>query len=871
MAPAVKTFSRLLLSLLLFPPSPPVLGASEKKGKPVAPEPALVKSAFTPDAAGFGQQVQPFLKEHCVSCHGPEKQKGDLRLDTLPNRFEDAATAARWAEVVHVLNRHEMPPEEKPQPAPVAAARFAEWLEGELSRAELSKRSSRVVLRRMNRAEYNNTIRDLVGVDFKPAEKFPEDPPAGGFDNIGRALSISPLQLELYYAAARQILDRALVEGERPPAIKWRFEPEENTLGTDRFRVQRDTQKSILLNKGENPVEGGMTVIHHDSWNKVPSFRNFSVPAEGEYIVRFRAAGRVPEREAVVGSARGILEARRVESDAKNPQFKERNEKHMQDDLRHFETHPCYGYGPPRVKLTQHLGGTPRVLAEMDVAAPEAAPHEYEVRAYFTTQSAGISLHYDYAIPKMLENFWLQSRDEFARPVLLLDWIELEGPVHSAWPPESHTRLLFDSPNQGLSEKEYAGEVLSRFMARAYRRPVRPEEVAPKVALFEKLRAEKPSFVEAIKVPLAAVLTSPQFLYLVEPEPGDAAPRKLNSHELASRLSYFLWSSLPDTDLSNAAATGELLRPDGLRAQLLRMLADTRSEALVKNFAGQWLGLRKMGANPPSATLYPEYDRHLEVSMVRETEAFFGEILRHRLDVRTLLKSDFVTINERLARFYQIPGVRGDEMRRVEAPPEAHRGGLVTQASIQCLTSNGTRTSPVVRGVWILRTLLGSDPGLPVANVGEIQSKVPGIDKATVRQRLAIHRETPSCARCHDKIDPLGLALENFNAAGEWREREGHGYNGRINKDDPVIDASAKMPDGTAFAGVEGLQEQLLKNEDRFLETLASQLATYALGRELGFSDRKMVRDFAAHTKQRGYTLEALLEAIVSSSAFTTK
>ena len=210
-------------------------------------------------------------------------------------------------------------------------------------------------------------------------------------------------------------------------------------------------------------------------------------------------------------------------------------------------------------------------------------------------------------------------------------------------------------------------------------------------------------------------------------------------------------------------------------------------------------------------------------------------------------------------------------MRRVEVPPEVHRGGLVTQASIQCLTSNSTRTSPVVRGVWILRTLLGSDPGLPVANVGEIQSKVPGIDKATVRQRLAIHRETPSCARCHDKIDPLGLALENFNAAGEWREREGHGYNGRINKDDPVIDASAKMPDGTAFAGVEGLQEQLLKNEERFLETLASQLATYALGRELGFSDRKMVRDFAAHTRQRGYTLEALLEAIVSSSAFTTK
>ncbi len=871
MPPTVKIFSRLLLSLLLFSPSPHVSGASEKKERPAATESPSAKTAFKVDATGFGQQVQPFLKEHCVSCHGPEKQKGDLRLDTLPNRFEDAATAAKWAEVVHVLNRHEMPPEEKPQPAPAAASRFAEWLEGELSRAELSKRSSRVVLRRMNRAEYNNTIRDLVGVDINPAEKFPEDPPAGGFDNIGQALSISPLQLELYYAAARQILDRALVEGEQPPAIKWRFEPEENTLGSDRFRVQRDTQKSIILNKGENPVEDGMTVVHHDSWNKVPSFRNFSVPSEGEYIVRFRAAGRVPGREAVVSSARGILETRRAEADAKNPQFKERNEKHMQDDLRHFATHPCYGYGPPRVKLTQHLGGTPRVLAEMDVAAPEAAPREYEVRGYFTTQSAGISVQYDYAIPKMLENFWMQSRDEFARPTLLLDWIELEGPVHSTWPPASHTRILFDSPKQKASEKEYASEVLARFMARAYRRPVLPAEVDSKVALFERLRADKPSFVEAIKVPLAAVLTSPQFLYLVEPEPGEAAPRKLSSYELASRLSYFLWSSLPDAELSAAAASGALLRPEGMRAQLQRMLADPRSEALVKNFAGQWLGLRKMGANPPAATLYPEYDRHLEVSMMRETEAFFGEVLRQRLDVRKLLKSDFVTINERLARFYRIPGVKGDEMRKVEPPPEAHRGGLVTQASIQCITSNGTRTSPVARGVWILRTLLGSDPGLPVANVGEIQSKVPGIDKATVRQRLAIHRETPSCARCHDKIDPLGLAMENFNASGEWREQEGHGYNGRIDKNDPVIDASAKMPDGTAFAGVEGLQEQLLKNEERFLETLAAQLATYALGRELGFSDRRMIRGFAAQLKQRGYTLDALLESIVTSAAFTTK
>ena len=328
---------------------------------------------------------------------------------------------------------------------------------------------------------------------------------------------------------------------------------------------------------------------------------------------------------------------------------------------------------------------------------------------------------------------------------------------------------------------------------------------------------------------------------------------------------------MPDDELTQLAVSGKLTKPEVMRTQVKRLLADARSDAFVKNFAGQWLGLRKVGANPPSQTLYPEYDRHFEISIVRETEGFFTEVLRNDLDARNLIKSDFVTINERLARFYGIPGVRGDAIRRVPAPPESHRGGLITQASIHSITSNGTRTSPVVRGVWVMKTLLGTDPGLPVANVGEIQTKVPGIDKATVRQRLSIHREAASCARCHNKIDPLGLSLENFNATGEWRDQEGHGYNGRIEKDDPVIDASAKMPDGTEFIGVEGLQEQLLNKEDLFLTSLASQLTTYALGRELGFSDRSAIRSFVEQMKEGKYTISSLIAAIVTSKSFTTK
>lgn len=347
--------------------------------------------------------------------------------------------------------------------------------------------------------------------------------------------------------------------------------------------------------------------------------------------------------------------------------------------------------------------------------------------------------------------------------------------------------------------------------------------------------------------------------------------RPLGAYELASRLSYFLWSSMPDDVLFKAAADGSLLKPAVTAAQVDRMLRDPKATAFTQNFTGQWLGLRKVGANPPAHNLYPEYDRHLETSMVRESEAFFAEILNHDLDVRNLIKSDFVVINERLARFYDIPSVKGDAFRRVTVAPESHRGGIVTQASIQTITSNGTRTSPVTRGVWILRTLLGQDPGLPVANVGEIATKVPGIDKATVRQRLEIHRTNPACARCHDKIDPLGFALENYDACGEWRVREGHGYQGRIEPNDPLINASARMPDGTAIAGVGGLQDYLMKNDALFLRTLTGAMATYALGRELGVADKQLVDGSVAKVRKNGMTLRALIHAIVESKEFRSK
>ena len=812
---------------------------------------------------GYAKTVTPFFNSYCAQCHGATKAKGNLRVDTLTSNFLDPATKEKWGEIVNVLNSHQMPPKQEKQPSRAEVAAVVDWVTAQMAQAEMARRDSAVILRRLNREEYKNTIRDLTGVDFD-VSGFPADPAAGGFDNNGKALTISPLHMELYIEAARKILGRALFEGEQPQSVKWRFEPEVGDGDSSRITLP-DKQRPIV-HGGRNVKREGLTIMHHASWDLNPNARDFSMPLEGEYIIRVRAAGRIPARDEVVASAEKILAARREEQDAKNPNGKRWSQEAFENDLKHFKTDRIYDYGPPRLKLIQDLAGQPRVLAEWDVDAGPDAPKVYEFRARFTTQKAGLTLEYAYSIPGVLENFWMQGRNEFARPEAHLDWFEIEGPVYDAWPPSSHTRVL--PLAQTNDERAYARQILGKFMKKAWRRPVTAAEIDAKIALFDTVRQEKPSVVEALKISLIAVLASPHFLYIAEPSTHAARP--LNDYELATRLAYFLWSTTPDDELLRLADAGKLNQPAVLYEQTERLLKDPRSEAFVKNFAGQWVGLREVGANPPAPDLYPQYDRHLEVSIVAESHAFFREILRRDLPVTNFIKSDFVTINERLARFYGIEGVRGDEFRVVKVPAGVRRGGLATQASVLTITSNGTRTSPVKRGTWVMKTLLGTDPGLPVANAGDIPPKVPGVGKATVRQRLSIHREKPQCARCHDKIDPLGLALENYNAAGEWREQEGFGYKGRIGRDDPQIDASATMPDGTQFVGIEGLQDALLKQQDLFSTSLANRVYTYALGRELGPADALETKAAAAHLKKHG-TLRSLIRFVVGSKAFRTK
>ncbi len=832
---------------------------------------ALCRPTF---AGEFDEVVRPFLNQHCIACHGSKTAESDLRLDTAPNaNFADPSAKSWWGEIVNVLNSHEMPPESETQPPAEDVAKVVDWITEQISAAELSRKDSAIVLRRLNRTEYKNTVRDLIGVDID-VSGFPLDPASGGFDNNGSALTVSPLLLDLYFETSNKIVNSAIVEGSQPESIRWRFEPESGDSDSNRVRYGKN---NAIVNGGKNPVEGDFKVMHHERWDKKLNARDFKLPSAGTYTIRVRAAGVIPQRAEVVAAAERALAGRRDKQLKENSKGEKWHREQYERDLQHFKSDRMYDYGPPRLKLIRDLGGQPTVLAEFDVDAAKDAPKVYEFQAKFTTEKAGLTLDYAYEIPSVLENFWMQNHDDFARPTAYVDWFEIEGPVYESWPPASHARVLgevssLDADVEKKEEMKIVRGALSRFMRRAYRRPVLASELDSRMKLYAAERERTSSIIEAFKIPLAATLCSPHFLYIEEPLTSAASgTRKLNDHELAARLSYFLWSTMPDDELMKLASANKLRESQELERQVTRMLAHPNIDAFVSNFTGQWLGLREVGANPPAKDLYPHYDRHLETSMVRECDAFFREIMESDASVMNFVKSDFVVINERLARFYEIDGVRGDHFRKVTVTPDAHRGGVVTQAAIHTITSNGTRTSPVKRGTWIMKNLLGMDPGLPVANAGDIAPKVPGLDKATVRQRLEIHRTLPQCARCHNKIDPLGFALENFNASGQWRVQEGFGYKGRIGENDPLIDASSKMLDGTEIDGVGGLQSALVAREELFLKCLAAKLLTYALGRELGIADQPTVNAASKHLQANEYRLSSLIQYIVQSDLFGRK
>ncbi|MDB6038217.1 MAG: hypothetical protein JWM99_2058 [Verrucomicrobiales bacterium] len=787
------------------------------------------RSAEPVSTEGFETIVKPFFSQHCIQCHGEKKQKGDLRVDTLKIDFESPKIMGQWEEIMNRINSGEMPPEKETRPRPDDVARMAEWITARLQEASAAGQSGlgeRIAFRKLSREEYANSIRDLLGVTFNITDPtgLPEDPDWQGFQRIGSVLTLSPAHVEKYLAAAEMVLDEALGLGTLPQRKVIHWSPFE-------IRVWEQFEKEYQARGIADKVRVDLVPN-----NGALDDRTLEIKTTGDYLVRVKtsglrpAGGRAPRLRLYAGDLSRVLFEQDIEAPEDQPATIE------------FRTHLPAGSHPIRIVN----------------AVPGPNPEDRRSRAS-DTRNAFTDLRT--RIP-----WQMKFTDDEGRPIvpfLLLDSIEWEGPLGDSWPTKAHQEIFFGGES-ATNDLGYAHEIIARFAARAWRRPVNGPEVDRLVKLVEQTQKLGDNFEVSVKTALVAVLCSKSFLYLEEGNPI-ARSEKLTDYELASRLSYFLWSSMPDERLLNLARDGQLHQTGILRDEVHRMLANAKAAEFASTFPRQWLQLRKVGMFPPDKVLYPEYDDYLENSMTGETVGFFAEVLKRNASLREFLDSDWTLLNERLANHYGIPEVVGERMRVVALKPENHRGGLLTQGAILSLTSDGTRHRPVHRGVWVLESIIGKPPPPPPANVPPLNTPAPTAPKTTLRAKLEQHRADPNCAACHKKIDPLGMAFDNYDAIGRWRTvetvRNGTGA-------DPALDPSGELSDGRAFADAAALKRILADDVDKFAAAFTEKLATYAFRRGMTFADRLELKRVVAESKANQYQLASLIELLVTSDLF---
>jgi mono/diheme cytochrome c family protein len=765
------------------------------------------------DSAPVNPDVAALFAESCVKCHGEKKAKGNLRLDQLDADLAKAATFARWQTILDQLQSGEMPPEDERRPDAAKLAAAIRLISAQLDAAAAKHRAEgRVVLRRLNRVEYENTVRDLFAVDVMVKEILPEDAVAQGFDNVGAALNVSPVLMERYLEAADAVVTAALLPVHKLESTKQRFDLNDSIPP---YVPHWKQDEGVMLFR--TAVDSGVDL------------RQFKAPAPGRY--RFRIAASAHNSETPLPMALLI--------------------------------------GNFVVK-----GNYARQLGYFD--APPGKPAIIEIEERLAAKSDTIKI-----IPFGLPHAYLSQKNmpEYPGPGLHIHWIEVEGPFPELWPTESYRRVFGEAdPKTGtLADAE---KLIRALLPRAFRRPVREGEEKPFVALVAKSMEMGQTFEASLRAGSKAVLSSPKFLYLRE------APGPLDDHALASRLSYFLWSTMPDETLLALAAKGDLRKPGVLRAQVERMLNHPKARAFTENFTGQWLGLRDIAANTPDKVLYPEFEEMLQWSAERETHLFFEEMLRQNLSVKNFVDSDFAMLNGRLARHYGIPGVEGVAFRKVALKPEYHRGGVLTQASVLKVTANGTTTSPVLRGVWVLDRIMGRPAPPPPPNVPAIEPDIRGAK--TIREQLAKHRATENCAGCHSRIDPPGFALENYDVIGGWRERyrvvaeqkdRVNNRTGPLGKYlaawqyglGPPVDAGDALPDGRKFADIGEFKKLLLAHPEQIARCVTEKLVTYATGNPVGLGDHAAVKRILADAKQSDYGLRSLVHALVASELFQQK
>ncbi len=730
--------------------------------------------------AALDKKVTAFLAQHCVACHGAEKKKAGVILHIYKDEAGVLKDRKRWQEVIRMLSAGDMPPPERPRPKVEEVEAFLAAINGIFEKHDRAARRDpgRVTMRRLNRTEYNNTIRDLVGVDFQPADDFPTDDIGYGFDNIGDVLSVSPLLMERYLAAAESIMTRAIVSGAAPK------------IGSRR-----------LIARFLEPAQG--KDIRTRELTKDRLHAPFKVSQDGDYTFRVKMSGRAADNEA------------------------------------------------PKIALLAE----DKELRVVDVKAAEKRADVYEAKIQL---KEGTTTRFS---AKMLN-----PGGEPARAVIV-EWFELYGPADPY--PATHRKLL---ATKAATKEAKTREILERFATQAYRRPATKDELERLTKLAADTEKQGESWEGSIAHAMQGVLCSPKFLFRVELDDRPAAPdaHPIDDFQLASRLSYFLWSTMPDAELF-ALAEAKQLHPQ-LDAQVRRMLKHPKANALVENFAVQWLQLQPLKAHAPDRELFPEFTDKLRAAMFKETELFFQEIMRGNRSILELIDSNYTFVNERLARHYGIdyPGKSGgggfksrfgggNEQFEKVIFKNGERGGLLTHASILTVNSNPTRTNPVKRGKWVLEQLLGTPPPPPPPNVPDLpdndsKKKLEG----TLRQRLEQHRKDPACANCHAKMDPLGLAFENFDAIGRYRAKESG----------LPIDPSGSLPNGQTFKGPQELRKILMDKKELFSRCLVEKMLTYALGRGLDYYDKPAADQVAAALAKDDYRFATLVVEICRSDPF---
>ena len=800
-------------------------------------QPLLTKASN----AGFETVVKPFLAENCFPCHGDKKQKRGLNFKSFTSASSLIEDRDRWDEVVLKLRQREMPPEDEPQPPEHQRQAVAAWLARELARIDrvTPPDPGRVTARRLNRAEYNNTVRDLLGVDIRPADEFPQDDSGYGFDNIGDVLSLSPALMEKYLSAADKIA-RVAIFG--PP-----------TLMPTLTRLRSD---------GRRPGDARTFPVDYDLTGlSMPNAFHAAhrVPVEGEYTVRVVLGGVRPAASEPVTVSLWVDE-REVASVVHNPERSATFADDRQDfggQTTEFRVKLTAGDHRLAVAIPRIFEGLPaRYGGPSPSTRPEPPPKTFEPPAGATPERIA-------QLRKRFEETEAELK-KIALNGVRVSAVEIGGPYSQVTgpSPESVRKIYTCGHSNGEHKRWCVSRIMTDLAKRAFRRPVAASEIEKFVALVHQAQEEDGSFDEGLAVGIQALLVSPDFLFRIERDP--LATRRLpahriTQHELATRLSYFLWASMPDEELERAADAGTLRDPAVLSAQVHRLLRDPRTRALAENFGGQWLQFRALESVTRDRDRFPDFEDYLRLSMRRETELFVEHIIREDRSILDFIDAKYSYLNERLARHYGIPNVSGPEFRKVDLTGSP-RGGVRTQASVLTVSSYATRTSPVLRGKWILENLLNAPPPLPPADVPNLDEAAIGT-AASMRAQLEAHRKDPTCASCHRRMDPLGFGLENFDAVGAWRTTDGKF----------PIDATGFLPDGEEFNGPDELKTILKDQRDAFARCLTSKLLTYGLGRGLERYDARTVRQIAQRLPARQYKFSALVLEIVNSLPFQSR